>query len=234
MNTFAPTAPIAAALWDFDGTLVDSEPVWVRAQYALTGRIGVQWTATDAERLVGNALIDSGRYMVQVFDSQLGPDHGWTPEAVLEALVEQVSTELAAGEIPWRPGARELLEEFRAAGIPTALVSASYRQVLDSVLTRLPEGTFTTVVAGEDTEKGKPDPAPYLLAAQRLGVDITDCVVFEDSLPGTASGNAAGATVIGIQHLVILPEHPNRVVIHTLSGVDIARVAALVAGAEVG
>lgn len=227
-----PARPPAAALWDFDGTLVDTEPVWVQAQYALTDRLGVRWTDQDAERLVGNALLDSGRYIVSVLDAQLGPGHGWTPAGVVDELVTRVVAHIREHDIPWRPGARELLASFAAAGVPSALVSASYRVILDAVLDRLAPDTFATVVAGDDVTHGKPHPEPYLTAAHRLGVSAADCVVLEDSVPGAASGNAAGAVVVGIRHLVALPAQPRRVVIDTLAGLDAEAMARLVAGAS--
>lgn len=219
----------AAALWDFDGTLVDSEPLWMRAQHDLIPQWGGEWSDEHAHQLVGNSLITSGEYIVRV----LGRDD-ITPEFVVDALVERVVAALRSGEIEWRPGARELLEELHAAGIPCALVSASYRRLLDAVLDVLPEGTFATVVAGDDVHHGKPHPEPYLTACTRLGVHPEETVVLEDSIPGCASGSAAGAVVLGIHNMVDLPAGPRRVLLDTLHGVGVAELSAHYADARGG
>ncbi len=211
-----PTRP-AAVLWDFDGTLVDSEPLWMRAQHELVPQWGGVWSDEHAHSLVGNSLLTSGRYIVDV----VGRDD-LTPEFVVDQLVQQVAAELRTADIAWRPGARELLADLAAEGIPSALVSASYRVLLEAVLERLPEGTFATVVAGDEVTHGKPDPEPYLKACERLGVRVEDTVVLEDSVPGCASGTAAGAVVLGVHNMVDLPPAPRRVLLDTLAGVDVA------------
>lgn len=219
-------APLpAAALWDFDGTLADTEPVWMRAEYALAAEFGVAWSDEQAHALVGNSLLDSGRYVVEAFGR---PD--LDPAWVVGRLVEAVNRELASGDVPWRPGALDLLRSFAEAGVPCALVSASYRSTLDAVVERLP-GAFATVLAGDEVSRGKPDPEPYLAACRTLGVDPADSVVLEDSVPGTTSGNAAGAVVLAIRNHVPIPQAPRRVVIDTLTGQTAHSVAELCARA---
>lgn len=233
-----PTAPDAtrheptgrglqAVLWDFDGTLADSEPLWMNAEYELIPGLGGEWNDTHAHNLVGNSLLVSAQYIVDV----IGRDD-IEPEWVVDQLTSRVVAQLVSGEIPWRPGALELLGHLRDEGIPCALVSASYRSMLDAVVDRLPEGSFTTVVAGDEVTHGKPHPEGYLTAAERLGVDPRRCVVLEDSLPGTASGNASGALVLGISNLVAIPPAPRRVVIDTLVGLDVPALETMLADAE--
>ncbi|GAB3623140.1 HAD family phosphatase [Mariniluteicoccus endophyticus] len=215
----------AAALWDFDGTLADTEPVWMRAEYALVESLGGQWNDDLAHQMVGNSLIDSGQIVVD----HLGRDD-ISAEWVVENLVRTVDDVLRSGDIPWRPGALDLLESFRAAGVPCALVSASYRSTLEAVTQRLP-GAFDLVVAGDEVDHGKPHPEPYLRACRTLGVDPRDCVVLEDSVPGTTSGNASGAVVLAIRNHVPLEPAPRRVLLDTLVGITAADVAGLAAGA---
>jgi beta-phosphoglucomutase-like phosphatase (HAD superfamily) len=93
-----------------------------------------------------------------------------------------------------------------------------------AVLKRFPVGIFDTVVSYDDVERSKPDPEPYLLAAKTLGVDITNCVVLEDSLTGVQSGLSAGAQVIGIPHLVKMPSNPNLRVVESLSEINMDRL----------
>ena len=119
-------------------------------------------------------------------------------------------------EVAFRPGARELLLALRKAGVPCALVSASYRLMIDAVLTHLPPDPFDVIVAGDEVTHGKPHPEPYLTAAAKLGVDPAQCVVIEDSNTGTESGTAAGAYVVAVPQWVTIPEAPRRLVVDSL------------------
>lgn len=203
----------AAVLWDFDGTLMDSEPLWMEAEFDLIPQWGGRWTHEDALRMVGNSLVDSA----EIVRTTIGrPD--LSLDFIVDSLVGQVVAKLREGRADWCPGARELLLANHAAGIPQALVSASYRVILSAVLDIVPEGVFSTVVAGDEVTRGKPDPESYLTACTRLGVDPADVVVLEDSVPGCASGNAAGARVIGVRNHVAIPPAPNRVLVDTLVG----------------
>jgi len=196
----------AAVLWDFDGTLADSEPLWVKAEFALVESLGGTWSFEHAKSMVGNDLLDSGRYILRVIGRE-----DVSPEWVVERLVEQVVADLRSAPIPWCPGALELLESLTAAGVPCALVSASYRVILDAVLNRLPAGAFAASVAGDEVVRGKPHAEPYLTACRLLGVEPRNSVVLEDSANGAASGNAAGALVLVFQQYVRVPPAPRRV-----------------------
>ncbi len=217
-----PRSPLAATLWDFDGTLADTEPIWIAAEYELVAGLGGEWNEHHAHQLVGNALIDSGAYIARVIGRE-DLDPGW----VVQQLLKQVVEYCRSGPIPWRPGARELLESLRTAGIPNALVSASYRELLDVIIEQLPPGSFSASVAGDEVTYGKPDPEPYLLACQKLGVRPEDCIVFEDSPPGARSGGDAGATVVVIENVVPVPHAPNQIRISSLAELDAAKVSRL-------
>jgi beta-phosphoglucomutase-like phosphatase (HAD superfamily) len=117
-----------------------------------------------------------------------------------------------------------------ADGVPCALVTMSYRRLVEAVLAGLPAGTFTTVVAGDDVSRGKPHPEPYLTAAARLGAAPADCVAIEDSPTGVASAEAAGVPVLAVAHLVPIPDAPGRRVVGTLAGLTPADLRALPAG----
>ncbi len=228
-----PTPPLvparrpAALLWDFDGTLADTEPLWIEAEYELIGSLGGTWSDEHARQLVGNSLIDSGSYILHAIGRT-----DLAPEWVVDQLVGRVVRRLGAGDLPWRPGALALLEASRAAGVPCALVSASYRVLLDAALAALPEGTFVTSVAGDEVERGKPHPEPYERACTALGVDPADCVVFEDSETGARSGNAAGALVVAIPNHVPIPAAPRRVQVASLVDVDLDGLARLLDEAD--
>lgn len=208
----SPREAFAAALWDFDGTLVDSEPTWQGAVTEMMAEFGHEWTAEEHQQLIGKALLDSAAIMIDTAGR-----HDLAPAEVVDDLVQRVAKKIREAEIAWVPGALPMLEALSRAQVPCALVSASYRPVLEAVLDRLP-GLFEVVVAGDDVTHGKPDPEPYLRASALLGVRSGDCIVFEDSLPGTASGQSSGATVIAVRNHIDLPTAPRRVNLNTLQG----------------
>jgi HAD superfamily hydrolase (TIGR01509 family) len=221
------TSTLAAALWDFDGTLADTEPIWIEAEFELIGQLGRQWSIEHAHQLVGNSLLDSGAYILNIIGR-----HDLTPAWVVDQLLSYVVDRVTHQPMPWRPGAVELLESLGAAGVPCALVSASYRVLLDAALARLPMGTFQTSVAGDEVHLGKPHPEPYERACHALGVDARHCVVFEDSETGARSGNAAGALVIAVPNRVPISPAPRRTHVASLAELNADRVVALLEQAD--
>ncbi|GAA4971615.1 hypothetical protein GCM10023225_11650 [Kineococcus glutinatus] len=131
--------------------------------------------------------------------------------------------------MPWRPGARERLAGLRAAGVPTALVTMSYRSLAQEVVQLLP-GAFDVLVPGDEVARGKPAPDPYLRAAELLGVDPRECVALEDSATGVRSAEAAGCRTVAVPHLVPVPAAPGRSRVRSLADVDLAVLARLRAG----
>ena len=189
---------LQAVLWDLDGTIVDTEPYWFEAEYAVVAAHGDSWSDEHARAVVGFDLLDSGRYMIEHGGVRL------TPHEIVEMMLDSVVSNIKRS-VPWRPGARELLADVRTSDIPTALVTMSWRRFANEVMEALPAGAFDVSVVGDDVERGKPHPDPYLLAAERLGVDITRCIAIEDSPTGVASALAAGATVLAVPHVVDVP-----------------------------
>ena len=221
------TASLAAALWDFDGTLADTEPIWIEGEFELVGQLGGSWSVEHAHQLVGNSLLDSGAYILNTIGR---PD--LTPEWVVNWLINYVVDRVTNGPMPWRPGAFELLTGLRAAGVPCALVSASYRILLDAALARLPQDTFQVSVAGDEVTNGKPHPEPYERACSALGVDARYCVVLEDSETGARAGNAAGAVVVAIPNKVPVSAAPRRIHVASLAELEVAALARLVEDAD--
>jgi beta-phosphoglucomutase-like phosphatase (HAD superfamily) len=204
-----------------DGTLVDTEPYWMAAEHALVAEFGGTWTDADGASLVGNPLITSARIIRERGSVEL-PD-----EVIVDRLVEHVRRAVVLG-VPWQPGARELLAEIAAAGLPCALVTMSYVDLAEAVVAALPPGSFATLVTGDVVANGKPHPEPYLTAAERLGVRPEDCIALEDSPPGLTSATAAGCRTVGIPHMVPLEPAPGRVIIPTLAGVSLEELSKLV------
>lgn len=211
----------AAVLFDLDGTLLDSEDLWWDAECRVVSGWGGTWTREDQAHCLGGPLERVTAYMAE----RTGAPHA--PEEIGSELLAAMEALLRSGELEWRPGALALLTECRAAGVPTALVSASHRRLLDAVADAvadhpgMPDPAFDVTVAGDEVDQGKPHPEPYLEAARRLGVAIDSCVVIEDSPTGVASGQASGAYVLAVPHLVGIPPQARRHVVDTLDGVTL-------------
>jgi HAD superfamily hydrolase (TIGR01509 family) len=206
-----------------DGTLVDTEPYWMECEFALVEAHGGAWSTEHAHALVGNDLITSARYLRRVGGVDLPVTR--IVDLLLDGVIERVRH-----RVPWRPGARELLVDLVALGVPCALVTMSYRRLSECVLGALPSDSFATLVAGDDVTHGKPHPEPYLVAAARLDVDPARCLAIEDSETGLTSAVAAGVPTLGVEHLVPLTRGAGRHVVDTLEGVTAADLARFAAG----
>ena len=210
----------AAVLWDMDGTLVDTEQYWMKAQEELVAAWGGEWTHDDGLTLVGSGLWHAAR----IFQSR---GVHLTEDEIIGHLTDRVLEQIDRYGPPWRPGARELLSELREAGVPTALVTMSVRRMAEHIAGQLGFDGFDTVVSGDDVTHAKPHPEAYLVAAERLGVDPADCVAIEDSAPGSASAVAAGAIVIAVPFVLPLPESDQYTLWESLDGRTVAQLAAL-------
>lgn len=211
MTERSATLPIpAAVLWDMDGTIVDTEPYWMLAETELISSFGGVWTHEDGLGVVGMGLTDAA----VIFQSRgvtLSTDE--IVDHMTTRVLEQVKV-----LIPWRPGAREMLSALRDAGIPSALVTMSLHRMAATIADAIGFPAFEVIVGGDDVAEPKPHPEPYLLAARLLGVDITDCVAIEDSVPGLTSAVASGAVTIGIPLHAPLGEGPTHTLWSSLDG----------------
>ncbi len=220
----APSARTpAAVLWDMDGTLVDTEPYWIAAEYALVERHGGTWSDAHAHALVGSDLLAAGTYIREHGGVDLEPAE--IVDALLAIVIERVRE-----HTPWQPGAPELLADLAAAGIPCALVTMSYAELAEAVVRQLPPGSFALSITGDQVEFGKPHPEPYLRAAAALGVDPSDCVAIEDSPTGVASAEAAGCHTLAVPHVAQVQAAPGRTIIDSLTGLDAAWISDFVRG----
>ncbi len=188
-----------AVLFDMDGTLINSEPYWLKAERALMLQFGHEWSDSDQAFCIGGPLPKVGAYMSELSEFQESAQYFEVE------LVRMVATEFERG-LHFMPGAKELVADLTRANIPMALVSASPRLLVDSALELLPKLTFQCSVSSQDVHTSKPDPESYLLAAKNLEVDIDECLVLEDSKTGIDAGLASGAVVIGIPHIISYPQ----------------------------
>jgi beta-phosphoglucomutase-like phosphatase (HAD superfamily) len=141
----------AAVLWDLDGTLVDTEPSWMAAEYALAERHGATWTHEDALTLVGNDLRTTGRLIVEGMGLTL------SPEEVIDELVAAVVAAIQR-DLVLRPGVRELLAALQDAEVPCGLVTMSYKPIARAVVDALGSDVFAAMVTGDSVQHGKPHP----------------------------------------------------------------------------
>ena len=210
-----------AVLWDMDGTIVDSEDYWILAEQELVHLFGGTWSHEDGLSLVGNGLPKTAEKL-QSRGVNLSIDE------IIQALTNRVLEQLEVA-VPWRPGAIELIHQFQAAGIPQALVTMSIERMARSVVAMIPGLPLTEVVAGDNVINSKPDPEAYVLAADKLQVDITRCVAFEDSPSGCRSAKSSGAVTVGVKNLVKLDDVPTDITIETLVGVSSTQIFELFA-----
>ncbi|ADP81769.1 HAD family hydrolase [Pseudofrankia inefficax] len=217
--TETPAWP-AAVLLDMDGLLVDTEHLWTISEEELAARYGREFTPRMKQAMVGHGIDTAVPLMLSMLGVDADPaDAG---RFLVERTVELFRT---PGLVERRPGAPELLARLAEAGVATALVSSSFRSLMDPVLDTLGREFFTVTVAGDEVARRKPYPDPYLIAAAALGVDPARCVVLEDSTTGALAGLRAGCVT------VLVPSMPN---LPTLAEVAANTEAALAATAAPG
>jgi HAD superfamily hydrolase (TIGR01509 family) len=202
-------ATMTAVLFDMDGLLIDSEPMWLEAEAVVMDRLGAGWTEKDQAALLGGSLDRTVRYLLAKA-TRPAP-----PELVGEWLMSDITDRVRREGVPVRPGARELLASVARAGLPRVLVTSSERGFMEVVLASTGM-RFDAEVCAQDVTATKPDPEPYLLAAKRVGVHPGDCFALEDSPNGVASAEAAGCRVFAVPSLIPIPAAPGRTVVRSL------------------
>ena len=223
-----PPPGLLAVLFDMDGLLVDSEPLWFVIEREVAGRLGAPWGEADQEALIGGSLQRTVSYLLAKAEEPVTAGR----EDVGDWLVAGMARLVLARGLPLQPGAARLLADLEAAGVPCALVTASSRVIMDAVL-KVTGLSFGVTVCGEDVLRGKPDPEPYLRAAALLGVPPTGCVVLEDSPTGIAAARAAGCPVIAVPSVPV-PPGPDLTTVKSLDDVGFDLLKRAVAGNSEG
>ncbi|NYJ08181.1 HAD family hydrolase [Petropleomorpha daqingensis] len=219
----------SAVLFDMDGTLVETEESWGEALATLARRHGGEVSPAARAATVGTSM----PVALGILYADLGLPADEVRLATDTAWVLDLMVELLAADLAWQPGARELLAEVRGAGVRTALVTTTPRQLADPLIGRMAADLggmpFDVTVCGDEVPANKPDPAPYLQAMVALGVEPAGSVVIEDSPSGAAAGLAAGAAVLGVPSLQPIPTAPGLVLRDSLAGVGLAELADVLA-----
>ncbi|MFJ3924235.1 HAD family hydrolase [Streptomyces sp. NPDC090022] len=223
----APVAPTAdgsalqAVLLDMDGTLVDTEGFWWDAEVAVFGELGHRLDESWRDIVVGGPMSRSAGFLIESTGADI-------TLAELTVLLNERFEARIADRVPLMPGAERLLSELARHNVPTALVSASHRRVIDRVLRSLGPERFHLTVAGDEVPRTKPHPDPYLLAARTLGAHPPRCAVVEDTATGVAAAEAAGCRVVAVPSVGMIPAAPGRTVVGSLEDVDLSFLRALI------
>ena len=209
-----------AVFFDMDGLMADSEPEWLLSEIEVTAPFGYRWQDEDQVACLGGPLSKVGQYM---FD-KCGQVQ--SPQFFTQTLIDTQVARMR-GNTPTMPGAIELVRELQSQGVKTALVSASPRNIVDAVLDNLGHDLFPFSISSDDVTNTKPDPEAYVKAATMSGSDITNCLVFEDSLTGMSAAVASGAYLVGVPHLVSIAESSRVRVIKSLEQLSYAKIKEL-------
>ncbi|MFC5938901.1 HAD family hydrolase [Corynebacterium choanae] len=183
-----------AIIWDMDGTLVDSEPIWTIATYELSEQLGRRLTPALRATTIGGSFANTYRVAATHAGIPVTPEgqahwYRWMVARMTELFAERLSVD---------PRVRTMLQHLAEAGVAMAVATNTPRILADPPLQVIGTAPFVTTICGDEVDRGKPDPEMYLTAAAALGVNPVDCLVFEDSPTGMAAGVAAGMTVVGL------------------------------------
>ncbi|MBV1937644.1 HAD family phosphatase [Streptomyces sp. BV286] len=210
----AEGSALQAVLLDMDGTLVDTEGFWWDAEVEVFARLGHALDDSWRHVVVGGPMTRSAGFLIEATGARI-------PLAELMVLLNDGFEDRIGRDLPLMPGAARLLAELAAHRIPTALVSASHRRIIDRVLVALGAQNFALTIAGDEVARTKPFPDPYLLAAAGLGADPARCAVIEDTATGVAAAEAAGCHVVAVPSVAPITPAVRRTVVTSLEQVDL-------------
>ena len=209
-----------AVFFDMDGLMVDSEPEWLQSEIEVTAAFGYSWLEEDQVACLGGPLTKVGQYMYDKCGQLQSPQ--FFTQTLIDTQVARMR-----GNTPTMPGAIELVRELQSHGVKTALVSASPRNIVDAVLDNLGHDLFPFSISSDDVAETKPNPECYLKAASLSGSEISNCLVFEDSITGITAAKASGAYLIGVPHLVSVAESERVRVIKSLEQLSYSKLCQL-------
>ncbi|KMO97137.1 HAD family hydrolase [Streptomyces roseus] len=212
---------LQAVLLDMDGTLVDTEGFWWEVEVDVFGELGHRLEEAWRDVVVGGPMTRSAAFLIESTGAAITLSE-------LSVLLNERFEARIADQVPMMPGAERLLAELARHNVPTALVSASHRRVIDRVLRSLGPERFALSVAGDEVARTKPHPDPYLLAAAALGAHPSRCAVIEDTATGVAAAEAAGCRVVAVPSVGVIPPAPGRTIVRSLEEVDLPFLRSLI------
>lgn len=217
VNSYNPPHFFEAVFFDMDGLFVDSEPLWLESEAEVTAPFGYIWRDEDQVACLGGPLSRVGEYMFEKCN------RAQSPSFFTNTLID-VQTAKMRHKTPLMPGALDLLLQLQSHNIATGLVSASPRNIVDAVLENLGENLFPFSISADDVINTKPHPDAYFLAAQKAGAQISNCLIFEDSLTGVNAAKSSGAWLIAVPQLVYVPEEPRVRTIKSLEHISFVKL----------
>ncbi|MFE3253713.1 HAD family hydrolase [Streptomyces sp. NPDC059209] len=217
----AEGSALQAVLLDMDGTLVDTEGFWWDTEVAVFKDLGHPLDDAWRDVVVGGPMTRSAGYLIEATGADI-------TLAELTVLLNDRFEERIGSDVPLMPGAARLLAELARHGVPTALVSASHRRIIDRVLESVGRHHFSLTVAGDEVLNTKPHPDPYLLAARGLNAAPGRCAVIEDTATGVASAEAAGCRVVAVPSVAPIAAAAGRIVVESLEEVDLLFLRGLI------
>ncbi|MFF3460207.1 HAD family hydrolase [Streptomyces sp. NPDC002730] len=217
----AESSALQAVFLDMDGTLVDTEGFWWDAEVEVFADLGHRLDEAWKDVVVGGPMTRSAGYLIEATGADI------TLAELTVLLNDRFEDRIGRG-VPLMPGAARLLAELARHNVPTALVSASHRRIIDRILASLGPQHFALSVAGDEVARTKPHPDPYLLAAQGLGAEPARCAVIEDTATGVAAAEAAGCRVVAVPSVAPIAPADGRVVVRSLEEVDLVFLRTLI------
>ncbi|MFD9226199.1 HAD family hydrolase [Streptomyces sp. NPDC060064] len=217
----AEGSALQAVFLDMDGTLVDTEGFWWDAEVEVFADLGHRLDEAWKDVVVGGPMTRSAGYLIEATGADI------TLAELTVLLNDRFEARIGRG-VPLMPGAARLLAELARHNVPTALVSASHRRIIDRILASLGPQHFALSVAGDEVARTKPHPDPYLLAAQGLGAEPARCAVIEDTATGVAAAEAAGCRVVAVPSVAPIAPADGRVVVRSLEEVDLVFLRTLI------
>lgn len=209
---------LQAVLFDMDGTLVETESLWHESEIQTMAAFGASWSEEEQKFALGGPFDVVAEYMAK--------KTGVTVDEIGAKLIETIDALMRNEVLHLQPGIQELYDEARAAGIPTGLVTNSFRQLVDIVLDA--SGLeFDVIVTGDEIPENKPHPLPYLTACAALNVDPAHAVVLEDSTTGIESATAAGCFVVAIPHLAEIDAMERQLIVRSAEDVNLGMLQKL-------
>ena len=200
----------SAVFFDMDGLLVDTEPYWLETERELMAEFDVLWRSEDQLFCLGGPMSKVGRYMSELAQEKRSPE--WFADELINRMAKKFQ------KIELMPGISNLLGEITRIGLPSALVSASPRRLVNAVLTAIPTNPFAITISSDDVLRGKPHPDPYLKAAASVEVKIEDSLILEDSPTGVTAARASGAWVVAVPHIAPIEPARKSVTVTSLAG----------------
>ena len=193
-----------AALFDLDGTLVDSMWMWTEIDIEYLNRFGRQFSPGLQKEIEGMSFTETAVYFKETFSI---PD---SIEAI-KADWTRMSLDKYAHEVPLKPYAEDVLKWLKACGMKIGISTSNYREMVDACLNSLGIAHyFDAVCTACEVKRGKPSPDIYLHTADRLGAEPSGCIVFEDVPAGIRAGKAAGMTVVAVDDAFSAPEEAEK------------------------